>query len=363
MVVVALVIALAAGGAYVYYATPSPSSTGDNARDKRYDGPLGAYAKLDAENPDYKRAGDLLRASDFQGALTALNAALSGASDPERRQIQFDIANAVNLSGDPVRATQMYLAIAADTTETPIMRAYAIQYIGRMYRARGDARITTEVFGHPTFAALRADGDDALSYRQLYEYGAALFPLALTDLYIAQAHALATATAADKESHLAIVKAKLASADADLARMAISTSNEIKTIPEALLVKALVLEALQPHDAAIKNEAVENAYKQALNMYATLSQINGNDFYMRISYAAYLARAEGESRAAEIATILQPTYRVLENPASAHAAYLKTGRDAPARYEGLVALGLVDEDFKDALITLGWYEKDFTAAQ
>lgn len=329
-----------------------------------YDGEeLSPYSSLMQNNEHYQKATNLLNSRKYSDAREEYKLALVDASnDTERAQISFDLANATDRAGDPIAAIQLYKQIITNDANIPILRAYAVQNLGRMYRATRDPRVTTEIFKDAPFASMRVDNNDDRSYRRLFEYGSSLYPLGLLELYIANSYITeATANHFSGEALKQVVtlaQQKFANADKEVARMSLSPNNELHLISEVLNNKAITLDKLKAIDQSVTAQRVESAYIQTMNAYATAGASFGDDFYTRISYAGFLAREYGEKRASDIASLLSPL-PTLKDQLKTREAYLINARNNPAQRANLVLLGQLDESFRSLLISLGWHDEDF----
>ncbi len=329
-----------------------------------YEGRKSPYSALMQTNEHYLKAGQLLAARDFKGAIDAYRLALQSAKDSdEEQQILFDIASATDRSGDPLSAIALYKQVITNESTIPLLRAYAIQGFGRMYRASRNPAITAEIFKDAPFDMMRVQGNDDLSYRNVFEYGSAIYPLALLELYIANSYlteAGAEAASTDTiERAIGLARTKIANADKEIARMSLSPNNELQLVSEALNNKAIVTDKLSVVDPSVSASDVENAYIQTLNAYANAGAEYGNDFYARIAYAAFLAREYGASREADIAALLTPAMSQLGARTSNRTQFLVNSRTNPADHANVKRLGQANDAFRALLISLGWHEEDF----
>ncbi len=316
-----------------------------------------------SSNEQYARAQQHMASGEYATALQEFNTALVLARGARQAaQIRFNIAHATSLTGDPIKAIELYKQIVEDEDNSPILRAYAIQYMGRQYYGSRSEAISDAIFTGDTFAPMRVAGNDIASYRNLFEYGSDIYPLALAELYIASGYVSELSLIPTEASEVArdhilkVIKVRLARADQEMERMTQSTSNEVVLLPETLFQKATVLDKLRTVDPAVTKQEVENAYVKALNSYATIASNKGEDFYARLYYAAFLAEAYSTTRISDIIAALVPVYDALNSTNPYRAQYLQNNRNpAAAHHAKLVLLAKTIPQFKDLLISLGWH--------
>lgn len=321
-------------------------------------------ATLLENNVAYAEAYELNSAGKFSEARAKYEQALLEADTPaSEAQIKMKIAHTVRDDGDLVRAAQLYIEIANDSSYTSMARAYAVQALALLGDYTGDSAVRAETFKVEPFASLRVPNNFQLSYRNLFEYASSLYPLAIPELRSAMWYAqsllrderggldLRPETAAE---YRAIVEASLARANADIARTK-DDPNEAVLKPEIARSRAIVLGRMALAGYGSLEEA-EQAYASALQEH--LDRGVPRDGYMRYWYALYLV--EVGNRTNDIVTLLAPLYTDPAYTSSNVVSFLTTERNnqlgAKVR---LQALADIDPNFKDFLISLGWTASDF----
>lgn len=346
---------------------PTNSNVSTSTADTNTETP---YATLMKSNDSFIKAESFMKLGDYTSALAAYKTALPSASDvAQQAQIEFDIANATARSGDVIGAIQIFKQIAANTSYTPIMRAYAVEYMGRQYYAGLNPAVTTEIFKDDPYKSFFVSNDLALSYRRLFEYGSSFYPLAESELYIADWYASRITTLYQTSSSspeiatdMAIINKNFKNADADIQRTK-NDPNASQLIPEALMRKAITLSKLA-YIGMASSTSVESAFKTALVAYGGLGSTNGFDGPVRYYYALFLAHKYGVNRLADIEALLKPLYTDPGHNQFMMTAFLRNIRTLnvqnPNRFKDVQYLARFDPGFKSFLVSLGWKPADFT---
>lgn len=328
------------------------------------------YATLMKSNDAFIKAESFMKLGDYTSALAAYKAALPSASDvAQQAQIEFDIANATARSGDVIGAIQIFKQVAANTSYTPIMRAYAVEYMGRQYYAALNPAVTNEIFKDDPYKSFFVSNDPALSYRHLFEYGSSFYPLAESELYIADWYAShitalyeTSSSSPEIATDMAIINKDFKNADADIERTK-NDPNASQLIPEALMRKAITLSKLA-YIGMASSTTVESAFKTALIAYGGLGSTSGFDGPVRYYYALFLAHKYGTSRLADIEALLKPLYTDPGHNQFMMTTFLRNIRTLnvqnPDRFRDVQYLARFDPGFKSFLVSLGWKQADFT---
>ena len=370
VVIAALVIAalaVAGVGAYLLYPRQPESRYAD----------VTVNTVLKQENHDFITGLSYLKVKDFDKALSSFEAAFTHASDAwQEGLISYYIGFAKEQLGRYTDAIEAYKTIATNTDYYPIIRAYAAQQIGVMYHLYWDAKpvIAVATFTGDPFASFKQEGDyeehegyDA-SYMRLFEYAASIYPLALSESYVASLYALdlrlrlkgATTTA---EGRVAVQRAEAAlqATDADLARLARNPDEAVFIsgvyVREALAKGYLILSGVPGYT----NEEVNSLYLKALDAAASTGQPPGN--FIAWLYGNFLERTYGKLRIADIEKVLAPfSVNNTENISPLIPPYFKSLATNPAyghHKSAVVRAAALVPTFKAYLVSLGWHASDF----
>lgn len=328
---------------------------------------LSPNQRLERTSSDYLEAKQYVAAQRYRDALNAYERALSDAKNaPDSAQIKFKIGAMHALLENRTEAVKVYKEIVRDPTAYPIVKAYAVLHTGLAYYMTLDPSLDNQIFEGEPFRHLRVPDDTQLSYRKLFEYGSSLYPLALTELYIAQWYAEEIGLAAYikkplpdelQSAYLTQIEGRLQNAERDIERTR-NDANANALIPPALQVKANTLGLLWL--AGLKSEQeVTSAYDQALQLYSVLTY-PGQDGFTRLWYAMFLTQADAQKHARKISELINP---ISANPVYATAPIAKYLK-ALANVDGLTRAGVIrladnNLSFKRYLIANGWNEKDF----
>ena len=326
----------------------------------QYETAANAHDRLKSGNAAYAQANQLRLAGEYADAAKAYRAALVGVTDiAENAEIKFWLAYSDAASGNYVDAVVTYKELAAaSTTLSRVTRAHAVQNLGHMYYRFGDSAITREIFKSYPYKRFYDEKRISRSYRNLFDYAASLYPLALSEMFSADwyaNHLLAGTTT--RPEFKTIIREKLELADKNLASVR-NDPTQRHTFLNALEKRAVVLGKMKRiGDNSFADP--EAAFKELLGYYETY-RLRG-DGTARLQYAYYLSNMYGKERAPDIQGVLAP---IVEDP-KAHGisteTILRDGRfyrrgDVKAN---LVLAASIDPSFKSLLVSLGWTEKDF----
>lgn len=329
-----------------------------------------AYQAL-MNNSAYIQAESDRRAGDFVQADAGYAEALAEASSPAQaarirsRQAQLKI-----LEGDVLAAIVLYKQAAAETGAEPHIRAGAVASMGQLYGwSFHDPAVTAEIFKDAPYTAMRVEGDEAVSYRHLYEYASLIYPMPLANVLIADWYArqlLVSTSSPEAVSYKTAVQRRLAAADTGLsARMArpLWYQDGPSLVPDTLAHKAIVI-GLMVRAGLLPASAREEAYQKAIDAYLMYGSPPAADSLARLTYAGFLALTYGKARTSDISVALAP----LSTPTYARSQAVRFLKKLPAsltvgypEQKGYMqALAGIDPDFKQLLVSLGWTADDLS---
>ena len=269
------------------------------------------YFALLEESASFAQAEEMFGKQECERAAPLYEQALVDVkNETQRGHVMFKIALCSYLTDDYVRAIPIFKDVGANPANKNFTRAYAVQYLGTSHYAYADAKIDEEIFRDEPYRSLWVEGDVRLSYRHLFEYASALYPLAISELRIAEWYAgelfLKTdmLSAEEKDRYHGVINAKIASAETDIARMR-GVPGEAIGLPAVFNRKAMVLGTLAQLGDIPASEA-EDAFKAVLAAYDERS--SRLDGYARLYYAIFLARMYGAERAPDVRNILSKFY-------------------------------------------------------
>lgn len=321
------------------------------------------YSATLVNNPSFSEGMALYKQGAYDPALARFDAALSQATnDTERGLIAFRIALTKEQMGDYQGSIENLHDIIINPEYSRMARAYAAQEIALMLYKWSDMTIVTPAFSREPLKSMYVPGDVALSIRKVLDFSSGLYPLANTELRIADWYAWEIfnkrVTAEQANAYKSIIRQKLAAADEDIARIR-QLPNEVNAIPTALTRKAVVIAKMQASGDTSFGD-YDDAFRQALNVHA-LSGPKGGDGYLRFYYAFYIATIDGSIRTADIHTLMSPIYESSEYVGSSAENFFKTERtNLLSVKSSLVLIASHDSGFKKYLMGLGWRESDFT---
>jgi tetratricopeptide (TPR) repeat protein len=348
----AAVVIVAAGALWLYYGAPSASDQ------------LTPAAALRESNSTYTEASALYDTNDFKAAQSKYEEALPQAKNPaEEAQIKLRIAHTVRDQGDMARAVQLYKEITANNEYPPMTQAYAAQAIAVIAGFTRDAALREEIFKGDKYSALLVKGSIPSSNRNLFEYAASLYPLALSELQVALWYAGALQTNAKENrgftedkiaQYRSLIADRMQLADVDMKRTENNPDDAVLR-PEILRVRALTLGALFIAGYESR-EQVDRAFVEAFEANARYGA--PGDGNMRLWYGHYLATFKG--RRAELVGVISPLYTDPTYRTSRIGAFLAAERDnSNGAKTSLVRVATADPGFKEFLISLGWEDADF----
>lgn len=353
-----------------------------SSSEDRYSAEQTPYSVLAAENAAFTEAEQMVKSGDFRGARALYADALDAADDRvQEAQVKYKIAATYELQGDYVTAIRLFKEIADNTQSPSIFRGYAVMRLGAIFNTHGFGEhvdpIIDETFkGHP-YASFLEGGDIRLAYRKLYEYSSSFYPVAASELRIADWHAnyifdqRFDMSAEELAPNVDIVLEKLASAEVETRRIE-QDPNEAGLLAEILTRRGEVLAKLsfvaaqvgEAHAArtrakGVSYEAAEDAYRRALESQIALGNERGQDGIVRFLYASFLERFVA-GRQDDMRALLAPLYEddVYEN--ASVTPFLRAQRNSDSwMNRSLVRMAAIDPKFKQHLVSLGWTAADF----
>ena len=325
----------------------------------QYETAASAHDGLKSENIAYAQANQLRLAGEYANAAKAYRAALVDVTDTaDSAVIKFWLAYSDAASGNYAEAIVVYKELAAASTPlSRVTRAHAVQSIAHMYYRFGKREITQEIFKDEPYKSLFREDDVFLSYRNVFDYAASLYPLALSEVYSADWYAdqlLAGTTT--RPEFKEIIREKLQLAEQDMASVRDDPTQRY-TFLNALEKYAVVLGKMK----RIGDNSFEDpdaTFKRLMGYFETYRL--RSDGTARLQYAYYLSNMYGKERTSEIQNLLAP---IIADPSAHGLSTVKILKDGRS-YRGstrpnLTLLASIDPAFKKLLISLGWTEKDF----
>jgi tetratricopeptide (TPR) repeat protein len=325
---------------------------------------------LKQENQDFAAAQSAQQEGNYSLALQSYQKALSSAKDSvQKAQIEYLIAGTNELLGNFVQAIDQFKKIAADPSNSPQQRAYAVQELGFMYYTYRDQQplLVKETFKDAPYDSFLKNNDIDLAYRHLFEYAASLYPLAYSEARIAywysndvltRLHGVTTSDEAIAE--ISVAKQSIEKADANLQALQADPTTDKARWPSILAREGRAVAHLATLGAANMQQA-ESYLSKAVQTAPTVGIPAGN--YFAYDYAAVLANKYGSKRSADITKLLSPFKEGndanLVVGISKLFAAARTDPTLSVVKNSLVRLGQIDPDFKTYLISLGWHAADF----
>jgi len=323
----------------------------------QYESAASAHDRLKSGNAAYAQANQLRVAGKYADAAQAYRAALVGVTDiAENAEIKFWLAYSDAASGNYVDAIATYKELAAaSTTLSRVTRAHAVQNLGHMYYRFGDPIITEEIFKSYPYKRFFDPARIARSYRNVFDYAASLYPLALSETYSADWYAdqLLTGTTTRPE-YKTIIREKLELAEKNMATVR-NDPTQRNTFLNAFEKRAVVLGKMRRiGDTSFADP--DEAFKELLGYAETYRLSDGTP---RLQYAYYLAHMYGKDRALDIQAILAPIVADPEGHGYVVSGILKN--DLPGRLQvkrNFALLASIDPAFMKLLLSYGWTETD-----
>jgi hypothetical protein len=308
----------------------------------------------------------------YAAAITQLQEALYSTSDPtQTNAILSHLQQDYELVGDYSDAVRTLQQIAGTSAYPQVSRAFAVEELGLLYVRYPDASSTLQIFSESPYRDLYVATSTNLTTRHLFSYATTIYPLPISEYYIAQSYAnvmlnqkVLGQSSSTAEIVSATLKQKLVSSfqDGNAALEAVSQHPPTAIyILNAKLMNAIVLESLQRLGDTSLGDAGQ-AFQALLTAYD--SQDPADDGSVRLQYAYYLMNIYGTSRASDIRSILEPISRSPSHGGIVTVNVLKgyIGTPVSPAKTAVVVLSTLDPDFKAFLVSLGWTSADFASS-
>ncbi len=324
-------------------------------------------------NQDFSTGDSFSKQGDYKQALLSYQRALPQAEDlVQEGQIKYKIASMYEFDGRYTEAIKLFKEIAINTKYDTFVRAYSVQEIGYMYKKPATTKearslILAETFNSAPYDSFLTGGDYDLAYRKLFEYASSIYPLVISESFIAgwYAHDLrfnlkgASTTSAGGENIFATLES-LKKANDDITR----TKDD--PVASGYFPTAYVYLGIAQGDLAIVGaldpELAEASFRKGINLIATAGFNSGN--LAPYNYASFLVNKYGAKRSNDIRDTLSVFSTANSKKIYPHVVNLfrdaRTDKSLAEDYTNLKLLGGIDSNFKKYLISLGWNESDFT---
>ena len=293
----------------------------------------------------YAEAAALLDADMFQ----------SGRSISEIGMLKYRAAEMYAYAGQYAKAVSYYKQIGENTAYTPEVRANALQNMAHMYAIYRDPEITKAIFTGPYANLLQGTAVPA-SYRNLYIYITGIYPLALSELYVADWFAAnlegSTTLSVQDKARYAHNRLLFAQPDFDTlkAEYVSADNNEIRyQYLNTLEEKAVVVGYMEVAGDVSFGKA-EPLFQELMAGYAAHISMT-SDWTARFQYAVYLARRDGAKSASRVVELLAPICRSPEAHGHGLIPYMKSVSRTSSQ---VLLLASLDPEFKELLIMNGW---------
>ncbi len=318
-----------------------------------------AYKELWTVSPAFAQAARLQNVKEYAQAAQKYREALASVQDPAQEGVvKFWLASSLEVGGGYAEAVAVLKSVVADEEKFSAMtRAYAVQRLAHMYHRYNDPLITKEIFKDEPYKSLFVQGRTLRSYRNLFDYATKLYPLALSELYVADWYAERVAYASSSApTYMDIIRERLALAEQDLERVRNEPSQKY-TFLNALERRAVLLAKVEQAGEPPLGDT-EGAFREVIDLFAANNL--PNDVTARFQYALYLAKKYGNVRAADIRALLAPLNEDLSAHSVSWGTFIKNERARAAQPNpNLLLLASIDPGFKKLLLSLGWKESDF----
>lgn len=333
------------------------------------------YNNLITTNTSFIAADWALRKGQYTEAQTQYLQAFSEAEEPQQQAyIKWAFAQTLERQERPVEAIRVLKEIAADESYPKNMRALAVQSMGELAYRFGDVSVYRTIFNSEPYASMAAGVGSRFSFRRLYEYAVSFYPLALSELHIADYYAAALLSpdlnaalrrgALDVSTYRDRAQDALARADIDTRRMQSAASPDYELLAEVFTLKGQVLDKLIRAGVMPVQDAqdAEDAFKTALEFYSRADTYGrqGADGMTRFWYAAHLSRTFfGRERHADIRVVLAPFHTDPSYVDSGAARFFQSGRAKNNYGKIVISLSTIDKQFGAFLLSLGLVRSEF----
>lgn len=323
--------------------------------------------KLTEKSTDYAKAKEYQKNERYDLAQEYYEKSLAHAEDRHQlSQIKLDIAVMNEIRGQYRDAIKQLKELAADTGNSSLLRAYAIQEIGMMYYRYFSSEIQSETFKDTPYNSFINDGTVNMAYTRLFEYAAHFYPLGNSEAQIASGYARAlteelkgATTSPLGVAYIARIVKSLQAADADISRIETVGEGAVM-IPDLLARQGSAISRLE-YLGVIKNGEAETYYQRALAYSLKTNHLPGS--YTSFTYAQFLLSRFGAARAEDIRSILHP-FRVgnekeVYNTIVDYFRMVRTDSRFARTKKQIIKMGNIAPDFQTYLYSLGWQSSDF----
>jgi len=337
------------------------------------------YNSLLQKSPDFAQGQSARREGDYVSAQQYFEKAFSEAKDDAKKGlIAYWLADAYAANARYKESVALLQGIAHDTRYASIIRAYAVQKMALMYRQYWDPVITDEVFKHPVFAPMLVQDDPTLSYRRLFEYATTLYPLALSEFYVADWYAddalYAKFQVRNGSIEKSVANVRVGEDKAVIWERILAGNQHIRLVQDGVVSDESIYAALERRAAVIgkMQRLGDNSFGDAEAEFKNLLAKYESDGIMtdgtvRLQYAIFLARMYKDVRVADIQAILSPIYDSPTYRSPSLGTAMKALKDVPsgesATKAAVAYIAGLDPEFKKFLSSLGWDDTDFAEPQ
>lgn len=323
------------------------------------------YTQLLEKNNEFAYAEGLLKSNRYDEAASYFRLALEQAEGyKEEGQLKYMIATSDGEGSNPINGIVLLKEVVANKNYTPMIRAYAVQYIGHLLYSYNTSEIKNEVFKDEPYKSFLVEGDYSLALRKLFEYASSFYPLGIPELRIAKWYSAEVlkltqggvndeATESEIEKMKFIIRQKLLNVDKYL--LDIAKDEQARHYgAEVLYRKGAVLGELYLADDTSFGDP-EETFKKALEFSAIRT---GQESSARYYYAVFLAKMYGEKRANDIQKLLNDFYAGDEFSRTNTVKSIKNEKNNSLGLKSdILLLAEIDSNFATFLKTLGWVIK------
>ena len=323
------------------------------------------YVHQLSSDSDLIKSDELNKQQKYVEAAALLDADMiqPGRSISEIGMLKYRAAEMYAYAGQYAKAVSYYKQIGENTAYTPEVRANALQNMAHLYAIYQNPEITKAIFTGPYADLLQGTAVPA-SYRNLYIYITGIYPLALSELYVADWFAAnlegsTTLSVQDKARYARTVHNRLLFAQPDFdtlkAEYVSADNNEIRyQYLNTLEEKAVVVGYMEVAGDVSFGKA-EPLFQELMAGYAAHISMT-SDWTARFQYAAYLARRDGAKSSSRIIELLAPICRSPEAHGHGLIPYMKSVSKTSSQ---VLLLASLDPEFKELLIANGWSSSVF----
>ncbi|MEP7162683.1 MAG: hypothetical protein ABI747_02865 [Candidatus Moraniibacteriota bacterium] len=322
---------------------------------------LGTQEALTQKSEHFRIGYSFYQSRKMDEALTEFRLAEKDTTNKqERGLVDLLIGISMDRSGDHLNAVAYLKSMGENPEFTNEARAYAIQYLGRMYFVSYDTTLLDAIYSTDPYKKFYAEKDPLLATRRLYEYASSYQPLAFSEIRIAalSLNEALKSCGAPTETSLLHVKDHIIKADQDIKKLGQEGPASRNRLPEIYAHKAFVMTDLYAlNDRSLGDP--EPVFRLAL---AADAQHNSHpDGIILYNYALFLARSSPLERKNAIVNLLANYKDDFYRNSVAERSFVsaRTNPSFEKTRRGLILLSQTDPQFKEYLTQLGWTETDF----